>query len=66
MENWPEYTKNVLIRHEIYNADGTVNMLTAERLGWKAKWDKEKAEGKARAKAEAEQEKNGNFLGKSK
>ena len=66
MENWPKHTRDVLIHNEIYNADGTVNMLTAERLGWKAKWDKEEAEAKARAKVEAEQEKNGNFSGKSK
>jgi hypothetical protein len=66
MDNWPERTKEILIRNKIYDADGMPNMETAEKLGWKAKWDKAEAEYKARAKAEAEQEENGNYTGKEK
>lgn len=65
MQSWPKQTQEVLIQNGIYHPDGAVNMETAERLGWKAKWDKEEAESKARAKAEAEQEKNGNLSGKN-
>ena len=31
-------TKSRLIANGTYNADGTVNMDTAKRLGWTEKW----------------------------
>ena len=44
MDPWPESTKQILISNGIYNPDGTPNLETAERLGWKRIWDeKEKA-----------------------
>lgn len=49
MDPWPQQTRDTLIRLGIYNADGTVNMETAERVGWARVW-REKAE---RSRAEA-------------
>ena len=37
-ESWPAWTKRRLIENGTYNADGTVNMETAERLGWTKDW----------------------------
>jgi hypothetical protein len=37
----PEESKKRLIANGTYNADGTVNMTTAERLGWAQKWREE-------------------------
>lgn len=50
MDPWPEQTKRILVENGIYNADGTVNMETAERLGWTETWA---AEREARLKAAA-------------
>lgn len=51
MDPWPQQTKDALVQLGIYKADGTVNMETAERLGWAQGWrDKEE---KARAAAGA-------------
>lgn len=38
MDSWPQQVKDTLIRLGIYNSDGTVNMETAERMGWAQKW----------------------------
>jgi len=46
---WPEHVKQRLIANGTYNADGTVNMTTAERVGWAETW--RKAEEKARSEA---------------
>jgi hypothetical protein len=35
---WPEQTKQRLIANGTYNKDGTINMDTAERVGWAQKW----------------------------
>ncbi len=35
---WPEKVKRALISNGTYNPDGTVNMETAERLGWTKIW----------------------------
>ena len=37
-EAWPAWTKRRLVENGTYNADGTVNMETAERLGWTKIW----------------------------
>jgi hypothetical protein len=40
----PDEIKRRLVANGIYNADGTVNMQTAERMGWARKWrDEERA-----------------------
>ncbi len=36
--SWSEPVKRALIANGTYNADGTVNMETAERLGWAQAW----------------------------
>ncbi len=51
MEPYPQQIKDTLIRLGIYNADGTVNMDTAERMGWAQKWRDEAASAKAAAQA---------------
>ncbi len=51
MDPWPERSKRFLIENGIYNADGTVNMETAERLGWAQAWAEQEAEARARAVA---------------
>jgi hypothetical protein len=44
MEPWPEHIQKQLIDLGIYRPDGTVNMNTAEKMGWAQKWrDEEKA-----------------------
>jgi hypothetical protein len=48
-EAWPAWTKRRLIENGTYNADGTVNMETAERVGWTKAW----AQRDARAHATA-------------
>ena len=48
MPSWlTEEAKSRLISNGTYNPDGTVNMSTAERLGWAQKWREEAAQGKA-------------------
>jgi hypothetical protein len=37
-EGWTEWAKQRLIQNGTYNPDGTVNMKTAERLGWTKLW----------------------------
>jgi len=53
MDPWPEQTKRMLIANGIYNADGTPNLETAERLGWKKVWDQREEESRAAAKPES-------------
>jgi hypothetical protein len=36
---WPEKVKRALISNGTYNADGTVNRVTANRLGWDRVWE---------------------------
>ena len=42
-----------LIANGTFNADGTVNMETAERVGWAQKWREAEAAAKAQAAARA-------------
>ena len=35
---WPQHVKQRLIANGTYNADGTINMQTAERVGWARIW----------------------------
>jgi hypothetical protein len=51
MDSWPQSTKDTLIRLGIYNADGTVNMETAERLGWAKVWAENAKRDAVRAEA---------------
>jgi len=52
---WPEYIKQRLIANGTYNPDGTINMQTAERVGWAKIWrEREEAAKAAAAKAAAE------------
>ena len=43
MDPWPPHVKQRLVDVGIYNADGTPNLDTARRLGWKSAWDEAKA-----------------------
>jgi len=43
-----------LIANGTYNADGTVNMETAERLGWTRVWEQEAEEARAQAESASE------------
>jgi hypothetical protein len=36
---WPEKVKRALISNGTYNADGTINRVTANRLGWDRVWE---------------------------
>jgi hypothetical protein len=36
---WPEKVKRALISNGTYNADGTINRVTASRLGWDRVWE---------------------------
>jgi hypothetical protein len=45
---WPQEIRQRLISNGTYNPDGTVNMRTAERMGWAQRWrDEEKARAEA-------------------
>jgi hypothetical protein len=48
-EAWPAWTKQRLVENGTYNADGTVNMETAERLGWTKIWAEREAQTQAAA-----------------
>ncbi len=52
---WPEKVKRALISNGTYNQDGTVNMETAERVGWVKKWRDRENRAKAMAAANAGQ-----------
>jgi hypothetical protein len=43
-EGWPAWTKRRLIENGTYNADGTVNLETAERVGWTKLWAEREAQ----------------------
>ena len=49
----PEELKRRLVANGTYNPDGTVNMSTAERLGWAQKWRDDEAKQKAAQQAAA-------------
>jgi hypothetical protein len=54
MPSWlTEEAKRRLISNGTYNSDGTVNMSTAEQLGWAQKWRDDEASAKAAQKAAA-------------
>jgi hypothetical protein len=50
-EGWRPWLKQRMIANGIYNPDGTVNMETAERVGWVAKWREAEEQSKAQAAA---------------
>ena len=49
----PEEAKRRLVANGTYNPDGTVNMATAERMGWAQKWRDDEAKAKAAQEAAA-------------
>lgn len=49
METYPAHIQKRLVDLGIYNADGTVNLATAERMGWAERWRQEDAARKAEA-----------------
>ncbi|MBK8598926.1 MAG: hypothetical protein IPP07_09315 [Holophagales bacterium] len=51
MDPWPAHLRQRLVDVGIYNADGTPNLDTARRLGWKAAWDEAKAREEARQRS---------------
>lgn len=58
MHRWPDWVKQRLIENGTLTREGTPNLETAERLGWKATWEKHAAEAaEARARAAANPEK---------
>lgn len=59
MDPWPQQVKDTLIRLGIYNADGTVNMETAERFGWAKAWTEAAQRDVAAANARPETEGGG-------
>ena len=58
MRDWPAWVKERLIRNGTLTSEGAPNLETAERLGWKADWEKHAAEAaETRARAAANPEK---------
>ncbi len=53
MEPYPAHIQKRLVDLGIYNADGTVNLATAERMGWAQTWREEEAARQAAAAARA-------------
>jgi hypothetical protein len=53
MIEWPLEVRARLIANGTLTREGTPNLETAERLGWKAEWEKAAAESKARREEEA-------------
>jgi len=51
LSGYPEEIQKRLIANGTYNADGTVNMETAERLGWAKAWREREEQAKAAAAA---------------
>jgi hypothetical protein len=51
MDKWPEKIQKTLIDVGIYNPDGTVNMKTAEQMGWAKAWQDQAAAAAATAAA---------------
>lgn len=51
--SYPEETRKRLVANGTYDPDGTVNMNTAERMGWAQKWHDEEASAKAAQEAAA-------------
>ena len=52
-EGWTSWMKQRLIANGTYNADGTVNMETAERAGWAQAWREQEEKMKAESEANA-------------
>ena len=52
-EGWSAYTKKRLIANGTYKEDGTVNMQTAERVGWAKMWREQEEVSRAIAAAKA-------------
>ncbi len=52
-EGWTPWMKQRLIANGTYNADGTVNMETAERVGWAQAWRQQAEKAKAESEANA-------------
>jgi len=50
-EAWPVLIKQWLIANGTYNPDGTVNMQTAEKVGWVQKWREADEESRVQAAA---------------
>lgn len=50
---WTEWMKARLIANGTYNPDGTINMTTAERVGWAQKWREQEEQDRAVAAARA-------------
>lgn len=48
-EGWTPWAKQRLVENGTYNADGTVNMETAERMGWTKMWAEREEQAKAAA-----------------
>jgi len=48
-EGWPAWTKRRLVENGTYNADGTVNLETAERFGWTKTWAEREVQAQAAA-----------------
>jgi hypothetical protein len=38
-EAWPEYVRKSLVANGTFNPDGSINMETAQRLGWTRTWE---------------------------
>jgi hypothetical protein len=51
MESYPAHIQRRLVDLGIYNADGSVNLDTAERMGWARTWREEEAARRAAASA---------------
>ena len=53
MQGWSEWTKRRLVANGTYNPDGTINMETAERVGWTKTWADREAQARAAAETNA-------------
>lgn len=58
METYPAHIQKRLVDLGIYNADGTVNLATAERMGWAERWRQEDAARKLEAEKAAAKERD--------
>lgn len=58
MESYPPHIQRRLVDLGIYDADGSVNLATAERMGWARTWREEEAARQAAAAARAARERD--------
>ena len=56
MEPYPAHVQKRLVDLRIYNSDGSVNLATAERMGWAQTWREEEEARQAAAAAKATRE----------